>query len=78
MAMAIMAPTLKPIGTGLGYIVAALNKLGPDGEKKAKAMEGIAGALSKLGAVGKSIFAFAGVYGTFNSTFNNNSNGIAL
>ena len=60
MAMAIMAPTLKPIGTGLGYIVAALNKLGPDGEKKAKAMEGIAGALSKLGAVGKSIFAFAG------------------
>jgi len=60
MAMAIMAPTLKPIGTGLGYIVEALNKLGPDGEKKAKAMEGIAGALSKLGAVGKSIFAFAG------------------
>jgi hypothetical protein len=36
MAMAIMAPTLKPIGTGLGYIVEALNKLGPDGEKKAK------------------------------------------
>jgi|TARA_B100000767_G_C19777521_1_gene543585 hypothetical protein len=60
MAMAIMAPTLKPIGTGLGYIVEALNKLGPDGEKKAKAMEGIAGALSKLGEVGKSIFAFAG------------------
>ncbi len=60
MAMAIMAPTLKPIGTGLGYIVEALNKLGPDGEKKAKAMEGIAGALSKLGDVGKSIFAFAG------------------
>jgi hypothetical protein len=60
MAMAIMAPTLKPIGTGLGYIVEALNKLGPDGEKKAKQMESIAGALSKLGAVGKSIFAFAG------------------
>jgi len=60
MAMAIMAPSLKPIGTGLGYIVEALNKLGPDGEKKAKAMEGIAGALAKLGEVGKSIFAFAG------------------
>ena len=60
MAMAIMAPTLKPIGVGLGSIVEALNKLGPDGEKKAKAMEGIAGALAKLGEVGKAIFAFAG------------------
>ena len=60
LAMAVMAPTLKPIGLGLGYVVDAINKLGSDGAEKAKALEGIIGVLTKLGDVGKSVLAFAG------------------
>ena len=60
LAMSVMAPTLKPIGLGLGYIVEAINKLDDNGEQKAKALESIIGTLTKLGEVGKSILVFAG------------------
>jgi hypothetical protein len=60
LAMSVMAPTLKPIGLGLGYIVEAINKLDDNGDKKAKALESVIGALTKLGEVGKSILVFAG------------------
>ncbi len=59
-ALAFLAPTLKPIGKGLGFIVDAVNNLEEGGAEKAKALEGIFGALAKLGEVGKSIFVFAG------------------
>lgn len=59
-ALSLMAPSLKPIGLGLGYIVDAINKMGDDGAEKAKALEGIVGVLTKLGEVGKSVLVFAG------------------
>jgi hypothetical protein len=59
LAMSIMAPSLKPIGLGLGYIVDAINKL-EDGEAKAKGLEAIIKTLEAVGNIGKSIFAFAG------------------
>ena len=59
-ALAFLAPTLKPIGKGLGFIVDAVNNLQEGGEDKAKALEGIFGVLVKIGEVGKAIFAFAG------------------
>ena len=60
LAMSVMAPSLKPIGLGLGYIVDAINKMDDGGEEKAKALESIIGTLTKLGEVGKSILVFAG------------------
>jgi hypothetical protein len=60
MALAVMAPSLKPIGLGLGYIVDAINKMDDGGEEKAKALEGIVGVLTKLADVGKSVLIFAG------------------
>lgn len=60
LALAVMAPSLKPIGLGLGYIVDAINKMDDGGEEKAKALESIVGVLTKLGEVGKSVLVFAG------------------
>ena len=58
-AVAIMAPALKPIGKGLGFIIEALNKL-EDGEEKAKSLEAIVKVLESVAGIGKSIFVFAG------------------
>lgn len=58
-AVAIMAPALKPIGKGLGFIIEALNKL-EDGEEKAKGLEAIVKVLKSVADIGKSIFVFAG------------------
>ena len=58
-ALAFLAPTLKPIGKGLGFIVDAINNLEEGGEEKAKALEAIFGTLSNLADVGKAIFGFA-------------------
>jgi hypothetical protein len=58
-AVAIMAPALKPIGKGLGFIIEALNKL-EDGEAKAKGLEAIVKVLQSVAGIGKSIFVFAG------------------
>ena len=60
LALAFLAPSLKPIGKGLGFIVDAVNNLEEGGAEKAKALEGIFGVLAKLGEVGKAIFTFAG------------------
>jgi hypothetical protein len=60
LALALLAPTLRPIGKGLGFVIDAINNLEEGGEEKAKALESIFGALAKLGEVGKSIFVFAG------------------
>jgi len=54
----LVAPTLKPIGLGLGFIVEALEKAGP-AEELSKKMEAITKGLVVLGDVGKSLLIFA-------------------
>ena len=60
LALAIVAPSMKPIGLGLGYVVDALNKLEGGGKEIAEKMEAITKGLIVLGDVGKSILVFAG------------------
>jgi len=55
----LVAPTLKPIGLGLGFIVEALEKAGP-AEELSKKMDAITQGLVVLGDVGKSLLLFAG------------------
>lgn len=55
----LVAPTLKPIGLGLGFIVDALNRL-PSGEEAAAKMDALTKGLVVLGDIGKSILKFAG------------------
>ena len=59
LALAIVAPSMKPIGLGLQYVVDALNAL-PDGDEAAKKMEALTGGLTMLGDIGLSILKFAG------------------
>lgn len=59
LALAIVAPSMKPIGLGLKYVVDALNAL-PDGKEAGEKMEALTGGLTKLGDVGASILKFAG------------------
>ena len=55
----LVAPTLKPIGLGLGFIVDALEKAGP-GKELAEKMDALTKGLVVLGDVGLSILKFAG------------------
>ncbi|MDB9900036.1 hypothetical protein OAC86_00655 [bacterium] len=59
LALAFLAPTLKPLGKGMGFIIDTINNLDEGGKEKAEALEAIFGTLSNLAAVGKSIFGFA-------------------
>ena len=59
LALAIVAPSMKPIGLGLKYVVDALNAL-PDGKEAGEKMEALTGGLTRLGDVGASILKFAG------------------
>lgn len=54
----LVAPTLKPIGLGLQFIIDALNSL-PDSKEAAAKMEAITKGLVLLGDIGKSILQFA-------------------
>jgi len=58
-AVSIMAPAMKPLGKGLEFIIAALNRL-EGGEEKAKGLEAIVKVLQSIADIGKSVFAFAG------------------
>ena len=60
LALAIVAPTLKPIGMGLGYVVDAINNLEGSGKEINEKTEALLGGLTKLGEVGSSILSFAG------------------
>ena len=59
LALAIVAPSMKPIGLGLKYVVDALNAL-PDGKEAGEKMEALTGGLTRLGDIGASILKFAG------------------
>ena len=55
----LVAPTLKPIGLGLGFIIDALEKAGP-GKELAEKMDALTKGLVVLGDIGLSILKFAG------------------
>ena len=55
----LVAPTLKPIGLGMQFIVDALNNL-PDAKEASEKMDALTKGLVVLGDVGKSILLFAG------------------
>tara|TARA_Y100000287_G_scaffold182444_1_gene180001 strand:+ start:3167 stop:6409 length:3243 start_codon:yes stop_codon:yes gene_type:complete len=59
-AMALIAPSMEPIGKGLQLIVDAINNLEGTGEETKEKTEGLIAGLVLLGDVGKSILAFAG------------------
>lgn len=54
----LVAPTLKPIGLGMQFIVDALNSL-PDAKEAGEKMDALTKGLVVLGEVGKSILQFA-------------------
>lgn len=58
-AVSIMAPAMEPLGKGLEFIIAALNRL-EGGEEKAKGLEAIVKVLESVAGIGKAVFAFAG------------------
>lgn len=58
-AVSIMAPAMEPLGKGLEFIIAALNRL-EGGEEKAKGLEAIVKVLQSVADIGKSVFVFAG------------------
>ena len=60
LAMAIIAPSMKPIGLGLKYVVDAINALEGTGSEISEKTEALIGGLTKLGEVGASILKFAG------------------
>lgn len=60
LAIAILAPSMEPLGKGLQYVVDAVNNLKDSGEETKAKMEGLATGLTLLGDVGKSILKFAG------------------
>ena len=60
LAMAIIAPSMKPIGLGLQYVVDAINALEGSGSEITEKTEALIGGLTKLGEVGASILKFAG------------------
>lgn len=60
MAIAILAPSMEPLGKGLQFVVDAVNNLEDTGEDVKAKMEGLAAGITLLGDVGKSILKFAG------------------
>ena len=60
MALAIVAPTMKPIGMGLKFVVEAINNLEGSGKEINEKTEALLGGLTKLGEIGSSILKFAG------------------
>ena len=60
MAIAILAPSMEPLGKGLQFVVDAVNNLEDTGEDVKAKMEGLASGFTLLGDVGKSILKFAG------------------
>lgn len=59
MAIALLAPSMEPLGKGLQFVVDAVNNLEGTGEETKAKMEALAGGLTLLGDVGKSILKFA-------------------
>ena len=60
MAIALIAPAMEPLGTGLQFVVDAINNLDDTGEEVKAKMEGLASGFTLLGDVGKSILKFDG------------------
>ena len=60
LAIAMLAPSMEPLGKGLQFVVDAVNNLKDSGEETKAKMEGLATGLTLLGDVGKSILKFAG------------------
>lgn len=60
MAIAMLAPSMEPLGKGLQFVVDAVNNLEDTGEDVKAKMEGLAAGITLLGDVGKSILKFAG------------------
>ena len=60
LALAIVAPSIKNVGLGLGFVVDAVNNLEGSGKEIKEKMEAITGGLVLMGDVGKSILLFAG------------------
>lgn len=60
MAIALISPSMEPLGKGLQFVVDAVNNLQDTGEEVKAKMEGLAAGITLLGDVGKSILKFAG------------------
>jgi hypothetical protein len=60
MAIALVSPSMEPLGKGLQFVVDAVNSLQGTGDEIKAKTEALVGGLTLLGDVGKSILQFAG------------------
>lgn len=60
MAIALISPSMEPLGKGLQFVVDAVNSLQGTGDEIKAKTEALVGGLTLLGDVGKSILQFAG------------------